>query len=87
VGGSMRIDDVVRIYRVARAQTRRIGTFWLLRQERRARAAARSELNQFTLARLAAIRDELGERGVAVPPVRQAGPRLGDQTRAKQTYT
>lgn len=67
--------DFVAAYRVARAGARRTRTARLRRQERRVReTVAALPLDEWRLARLAAVRHELRERGVELPPIRRGLP-------------
>lgn len=71
----MYIDEVLASYKHVRARARRIPTFCLRRQERKARSVAQDGgIDQLALARLAAIRDELADRGVVPPPVQRGLP-------------
>jgi hypothetical protein len=67
--------DFVAAYRVARAGARRTRTARLRHQERRVReTVAVLPLDDCRLARLAAVRHELRERGEELPPIRRDLP-------------
>ena len=66
----MRMTEVVSAYRSARSAARRRLTIHLCWQESRARGRAHAhQLDEFELARFAALRAELRARGRDVPPL------------------
>jgi predicted nucleic acid-binding protein len=67
--------DFVAAYCVARAGAQKTRTARLRRQERRVREmVAALPLDEWRLARLAAVRHELRERGEELPPIRRGLP-------------
>jgi uncharacterized protein YcbK (DUF882 family) len=66
----MQMNEVVSAYRTARTAARRRSTVQLSWQESRARGRAHDhDLDEYQLARFAAVRAELRARGREVPPL------------------